>query len=328
MSSTASSTAPTPFPYLVGQVLNLKGSNGEDLSVTITGTHPPLTISPVLAVQVRKEDGCQEEAILKMFDRRFGNLRKESPYSNDPPKPHTERSEAAWQDYVRRGLVKPLFDNIKRKEDLFDHEGIWEDSESDDDQPEWEKLAEEEGKIQYKMQRDYTNEVQAYKELRALQGRCVPRFISSVTLDMPSAPPDLPPTYFQVRGILLQRIHGFNLSRLVQILPDEPSLWEEIVQSAVDAIIEVNRAGVLNLDARPDNVVVAKLDDRKFQPFLVDFAQSAFKWQYEDTDDMDNPNGFRRNVYMVDNRGAIGSVMANKIKRATGYKLKLKYQEV
>ncbi|KAI0007203.1 hypothetical protein F4779DRAFT_593072 [Xylariaceae sp. FL0662B] len=327
MSTAASSTAITPSPYVVGQVLNLKGSNGEDLAVTITVTYP-LTMSPVMAVQVRKEEGYQEEAILKLFDRRFGDSRKESPYTDDPPKPHTERAEAAFRDYVRRGLVKPLFDNIKRKEDLFDNEGIWEDSESDDDKIEWEKLAEEEGKIQYIMQRYYANEIQAYKELQALQGRCVPRFISSVTLDMPSAQPDLPPTYFQVTGILLQRIHGFNLSELVPTIRNGPSLWEEIVQSAVDAIAEVNRAGVLNLDARPENVVVAKLDDRTFQPFLVDFAHSAFKWQYEDTDDMDNMNGWRSNVHMRDNQGAIGSVMRKKIKRITGYKLKLKHQQV
>lgn len=327
-SSTASSTAPTPFPYVVGQVLNLKSSGEKDISVTITKVYP-LTMSPVMEVQIQTEEGY-EEAVLKLFDRRFGDSRKECGYSNDPPKPHTEQIEAAWKEYVRRGSVKALFDDIKRKEDLFDYEGICEDSESDDDQPEWEKLAEEEGKLQYKMERNYASEVQAYKQLQELQGRCVPRFISSVTFDMPSYEPDLPPTYFQVSGVLLQKICGFNLSDLISHLPKEAYLWEGIIQNAVDAATEVNRAGVFNRDAQPRNVIVAEVNghDRKFQCFMIDFAQSSFRWEYKDTDDLDDWSGWKANISMRNNPGAIGCIMLGKIKRGTGIKLEVTYPDL
>ncbi|RYP81140.1 hypothetical protein DL769_002149 [Monosporascus sp. CRB-8-3] len=320
MASPAGGTVTTPFPYVVGRKMSLKSTDGDDISVTVTNVYP-VTTSPVMEVRIRTEKGFQK-AILKLFDRRFGDLRKLSTYA--PEYPHTQQIEAAWQDYVRRGSAEVLFDYFRRR-DEEEGPGMYELPDSDEEEPEWEKPGKREGVICYKNQMYHANEVQAYRELQALQGRCIPRFMASVTLNMPSVPPDLPPTYFEVRGVLLQKVYGFELTDLLSKLPDNPLAWEEIIQNSVDAAKEINRAGVIHMDCSPRNVLVARLDEHTFQPFIIDFALSAFKWQFEDTDDLLDLNGFQCNVHMNNNPKAIGVSMVSDVEKATGYKPRINY---
>ncbi|KAI1106938.1 hypothetical protein F4804DRAFT_353886 [Jackrogersella minutella] len=317
---TTSPVANTSTPYVAGHVMSLTNSEGDNMSVTVTNLYP-ITMSSVMDVRIQTNKGLQE-AILKLYDRRFGEIRKEGAYV--PEKPHTQRAEAAWQDYIREGLTKDLFDHLKH-EDKRNKETIYYDSDSDEDITEWERLGRREATIYHKARKHFTSEVEAYEQLQALQGRCVPRFISSVTLKMPSIPSDLPSIYFQVPGILLQKIQGFNLTELVSFLPNEPQLWEEIIQNAVNAAYEINHAGVLNFDGAPRNVVVERINDRTFQPFLIDFAMSACKWQYKDTEDLHDPRGFRSNANLIDNGAAVGLVIASRVKRETGLKPKITY---
>ncbi|RYP72597.1 hypothetical protein DL771_004092 [Monosporascus sp. 5C6A] len=279
MPSAISDTVPTPLPYLAGQVINLKGSDGEDICVTVTEVYS-VTMSPVMEVQLQTKGGPQN-VILKLYDRRFGDARIFSRYDPyDEGFTHTRRSEVAWEDYVRRGMAQALLHELKRYYD--DEYGCcsYHNPLSDKGIGDWktkndgEKLGQRETIVYHKVEKKYTKEVNAYHQLQVLQGRCVPRFISSVTLDFPFAPPDLPPTYFQARGILLEKIRGFNLENLLLNTAKDPSLWKRIVQNAVDATKEVNRTGVLNFDSQPRNVVVATLDDHTFQPFVIDFGES------------------------------------------------------
>jgi hypothetical protein len=111
-----------------------------------------------------------------------------------------------------------------------------EDEEEVDDRPEWEKVGEKEGRIHYSQQEEFATEVRAYQELQSIQGDGIPRFLSTVTLDMPSTQPDLPATYFQVPGILIEKLENcFVLEDLFKEIPTaDPLIWQEIVQQAVD----------------------------------------------------------------------------------------------
>ncbi|RYP08571.1 hypothetical protein DL764_001806 [Monosporascus ibericus] len=336
MASAVKSTVTTPFPYVVGRMMSLKSADGENISVTITNIYPvtgeyPVTPSTVMEVQIRKEKGFQK-AILKLFDRRFGYWREREQRISASECPHTQQTEAAWQDYVRRGSAEVLFDCFSRI-DEDEGAGKFRRLYNNDEKTEGERLAEREGSICYSNQITHAHEVQVYRELQALQGRCIPRFMASVTLDMPSTPPDLPPTYFEIRGILLQKVCGFKLEDLRSELPNSPLAWEEIIQNAVDAAKEINRAGVIQMNAGPWNVVVARLDEHTFQPFILDFAHSYIKWQCDemvgrgDWDDKYGPDpySFNDNVQTWHNPKCIGFIMVRDVEKATGHKLRINW---
>ncbi|KAI1131679.1 hypothetical protein F5Y10DRAFT_285611 [Nemania abortiva] len=343
----------TPFPYTVGQVLELKTPEGKQLFATITKAYS-ITMSPVLVVQLSEWAGPQE-AILKLYDRRFGNQRKKNQYSDDPPEPHTAQAEAAWQRYIREGLAEPLLRELQREHDSWleddddtddgtedgtedDDKGDGEDEDGDDsedehdDRPEWERLGEQEGKYYYGLRNDYITEVRAYKELQELQGRYIPRLFSTVVFDMPSAQSDLPVAYFQVTGILIEKIDGFTLSDLIENTPKESlSLWQKIVQDTIDCVAEVNRHGVMHSDCSARNVVVSSSSGNGYQPYLVDFARASFKSDFtrrkciiytEEYYDRGGCNCWRCMVTLCNDPAEVGFNMLNVVKEATGHTVK------
>lgn len=315
--------------------MTLKTSCGNDIQLVISRVCS-VTVSPVMVVHVKMPDGMQT-AILKLFDRRFGEFRKKHPYNQE--------AEAAWQDCVRSGLAKRLLKDFRNEEDSvrrarfpkdLDEEGSEAEEEEDDDDADEDDdddddnendLAEWEAIIYHTARTNYENEVRAYSQLKPLQGRCTPRFIESVIDSSPESPADLPVEYFQVRGILLQYLFGFPLSELTARIPNQPFLWEKIVQGAIDVVREVNRAGVVHHDCQPRNMMVSQMGRDVFRLYLIDFAQCAFRADYKDTDDVYDEDGFAHIVTMYDNHGGIAILMSQRVKRETSYTLHLKALE-
>ncbi|KAI1390537.1 uncharacterized protein F4822DRAFT_153757 [Hypoxylon trugodes] len=324
MAPTAEEVTETPIPYVEGQVLSLKDIDGKELSVTITKVYR-VTISPVMEVQIRASGETEyQEAVLKMFDRRFGEDR----YFYDDTKrvPHTEQREAAWQEYVRQGLEMHLLTFIENHRKEFRLKRIrYLDGYDDPNEPEWMSFGKHEAIFHWKAHAKYKTEIEAYHELKELQGRRVPQLISTVTLTLPSDRPDLPPIYFEIPGILLQKINGFTLSKMFREV-DNPMLWKQITQDAIEAAKYVNRAGVINFDMRLQNVVVARLDDGGFQPFMIDFAQSTFRRNYKDTDNPQDPAGYEFNAKKIRNPGVIAILASDKAWRKEGCNLKLEFK--
>ncbi|OAA41254.1 hypothetical protein NOR_05332 [Metarhizium rileyi] len=321
------STAEIPFPYVAGRTMNLKTPCGKDVQLTITRVCS-VTVSPVMEVQLRMPNGFRT-AILKLFDRRFGEFRKQHPYN--------QQAEAAWQDCVRSGLAKRLLENLRldeyrvrnarfqedvddtnEQEDGDEDEAEVDDVDNVDDLGEWEAI------IYHTAQKHYTNEVRAYGELKQLQGRCIPGFIESVIYSSSAAPADLPVDYFQVPGILLECIHGFPLSELTTNIPNQPFLWEKVVEGAIDVVREVNMMGVVHYDCQPRNMLVAEMGHGAFQSYLIDFAQCAFRADYKNTDNVDDEGGFAHIVHQADNHGGIAVLINQRVKKETSYTLHLK----
>ncbi|KAI1151701.1 hypothetical protein F4825DRAFT_476821 [Nemania diffusa] len=344
----------TENPYTVGQVFELKTPTGGIVFATVTKLYSH-TMSPVMAVQLDNWTGPQE-VVLKLYDRRFGNFRKESSYSRDPPVPHTAQAEAAWQRYIRDGLAEPPIkeleyesyephnsqyetinditsnsdDNAEGDTEDDSEDDSEEDSEDEvDDRPEWEIVGEqEESHYQYIIE-SYTAEVRAYKELQELQGRSIPKFFSTVVFDMPSAQPDLPASYFQVPGILIEKINGFALCDLLENTPkDSPSLWQKISQDATDIVKKINDLGVFNDDSLPRNVVVSPLGEGRFQPYLVDLGTAEFKPDFTrrcifNFETLPPCMCWRCTVNTMRNPSQLASAMHVMVKQATGHILKI-----
>ncbi|KAK7420909.1 hypothetical protein QQX98_002473 [Neonectria punicea] len=316
--------------------MDLVTPDGKEVQVTITRICS-VTVSPVMEVQLRTPNGC-EKAILKLFDRRFGEFRKRHPYN--------QKAEMAWQDSIRSGLAKSRLEELQHDQDMVrkarfqdkndddpdeeDIEGEEEEEEEDeeeedDDEDEDENdLKEEEAIIYHSTRKFHASEVRAYTQLKAFQGKHIPRFIASVIDNSPPAPADLPTFYFQNPGILLEYIDGFSLSEMTSRIPNQPRCWEKIVEDAIDMVKAVNKAGVVHHDCQPRNILVAEMDQGVFQPYLIDFSQCAFRSDYKDTEDVDDENGFAYIIHSVDNHGGVAVLMKQRVKRTTPFTINIK----
>ncbi|KAI0198000.1 hypothetical protein F4808DRAFT_270716 [Astrocystis sublimbata] len=314
----------TPNPYRVGQSLTLRDSDGTELSADITHEYP-FHYSPVVAVNLHKDGVVIEQVILKLYDRRFGSVRKRlvcDPRPRKEPQPHNERSEAAFWDFARSGMLVPFLDRHKHEDLMYRMGQDLPEAEEEEIKPEQEILAEQEAIFYYKTMERYSCEVRAYDKMKPLQGRGIPRFFKAVTLQMPSAPSDIDPCYFQVPGILIEKINGFKLSDLVTELPAEPpNVWTEIVQAATDLAVEINRAGVIE-GSGPSNVLVTRHHENGYEVRRIGFGAARL-----DSDPCfyreGNPDYFKDVAASSTNHVAIGAVMANKVKKLTGIKLNI-----
>lgn len=334
-------------PYTEGNVLRLAvhpENHDPDvvpqgqLVVRVTQPIVPVTMSPVMRVSFRAKSGREVDAILKMFDRRFApELRRRYNPSYDLT------TEEAWRDYVCTGKAHRLFAWLDEKRHREEKGELLDtDSESDtssdesgsgddgDGTGEWknrrkirtaaeihERIGKLEGINQWRARDLYLCETRAYSKLRPLQGRCVPKFLAQVCLV--TATHDLSDAryspYFEVGGVLLEYIDSFNLSS--QLTTYAPKCqWRAIIQQAVDAANNINDYGVLNLDCQPRNVIV---EQKTLRPVHIDFAQCSF---LEDCGCAE----FDERRQSLNNQGAIGSVMANKLRREAGFEPTIQYR--
>ncbi|KAI0433763.1 hypothetical protein F5Y09DRAFT_338359 [Xylaria sp. FL1042] len=320
----------TPYPYHVGQSVTLRDSDGAEFSVDIIHEYP-FTISPAVVVNLHK-DGGVHEVVLKLYDRRFSELRERWEFdSGKRPQPHTEESEAAFQDAARSGMVARVLDRLKHADLMWalrNYNYTPLDEEDEESKPERVRLAEEEAEFYYQIQKRYTNEVRVYDKLKSLQGHCIPRFFKAVTLQMPSAPSDLDSSYFQVPGVLIEKINGFNLTNLVTEMPTgPPDLWAEIVQKATDLAIKINRAGVLDNDSQPRNALVTRREDNTYHVWRIDFGEASLESDLA-FHHVDEPDFFKQCAESAGNPSALGLVMATKVERLTGVKLDIVIDQI
>lgn len=165
----------------------------------------------------------------------------------------------------------------------------------------------------------------------------VPRIHAHVSLSatkLAAIMPQETAPYFEVRGILLERIDGDCLENLtLGPLPQNLGTWQHIIQLAVDAAHEINKRGVIMEDCAPRNVVV----DRQSQtPRLVDLARCIFRdemasewcqWRWHEDENWDPDVEYWEQASTKSNPGAIGAVMANRVQRKTGVKLDFRYPD-
>lgn len=157
-------------------------------------------------------------------------------------------------------------------------------------------------------------ETAVYSALGDIQGKQVPRLISHVQLAIspPNAGSDTA-ELLNIKGILLQYIHGFSLSRIQDHTPE--SEWQGIVDQAVAIVQVVGDHGILNRDVRPDNFIVQRDGNGSHRVFMIDFGLARLRaWNESDRD-------WAHAKLTKDEEGAVGLVMKTRLARE-GFKLR------
>ena len=186
--------------------------------------------------------------MLKLYDRRFGSSLRHDVLENKPA-PHTQASEAAFQAFIGAGTMPTFLDDLKKRNETQDIAVAA-----------WQFLDEphrtDEGRAKYEATlwqdciEHFECEAKAYDRLADLQGKLILRMLAHVRLPVPTTnPPTVPQEaacYFDVRGILLERIDGYCLEDLtLGPLPSNLRKWHQIIQSAADAAHEIENRGVI-----------------------------------------------------------------------------------
>lgn len=337
----------TPVPYREGVSLQLEVVKNccdipfpETVTATITRVFD-ITMSPVMQVTIntQSESGSDVLAVLKVYDRRFGSVLRMISYKENP---HTAADEAEFESFVRQGKIDPFLcelEDDRRKELLPPSAASFHDGTP-------EGIAQYEAALWLDCKEHFQCETEAYSQLQELQGRLIPRMLAHVRLVLPSSegPRDLPEPemarYFEIHGILMELIDGYNLRELPTspLAPADQDTWPAIVQAAVDVAHEINRRGVLMNDCQPRNVMI---DARSQRPVFIDFGNCWFKdklveiwkemWgepgekgdqeeeddsevegdQDDEEEDWDPEVEYWERVRSTDNPGAIGCIMQN-----------------
>ncbi|KAH6842304.1 hypothetical protein B0I37DRAFT_381642 [Chaetomium sp. MPI-CAGE-AT-0009] len=330
----------TPVPYQPGRPLNLQilrlcGDLSLSQSVTVRIIRVlSMTMSPVMTVSIKTQSGSEYRVILKLYDRRFGRNFREILGKHAP---HTAADEVAFQSFVRQGKMAPflrVLEHNKKTADIAVPPYRYHDSTG-------KGKAKSEAALWQEGMEHFECETEAYAQLRDFQGKLIPHMYAHVCIAASDlgVPADLlqPQTapYFEVRGVLLERIDGYRLWDIAaasELAPTDPEEWLAIIQAAADAAHRINQRGVIMEDCAPRNVVV---DMHLQKPFIIDLAQCLFKdkmvkrWlengYADDDDDWDPEEEYWERVAQHNNPAAISSVMRTRVLRQKGIELDMKF---
>ncbi|KAF4958465.1 hypothetical protein FGADI_2387 [Fusarium gaditjirri] len=259
-----------PPSYEVGDVLQLHIIHS-DTDVLTRFDRVSVTISEVITctmatvVRINFNGGS---AVLKLYDRRFGNSLRDCDYQNIP---YSDEAKAAYHEFLQRGAMGPFLNELDDEESAADViPRTMSDIRNGPD-----GVARFEAALWRLAHKHYRTESEAYARMQDLQGVLIPKLYAVVRLVTPGETTRVA-EYLNIPGILLESIEGYSLDDLVTA-PGAPATeqeWSSIVQRAIDSTHEINKRGIILDDSAPRNVVV---DQTTKQVFIIDFAQCLFK---------------------------------------------------
>jgi len=294
--------------YQVGQVLTLSviPDPSETLSASTVRAQirqllKPRTLSCCMIVDLLGESYPNNPVFLKLYDRRFSEqLRRD--HGIDP---WTKDAENEYINAVRTGAARQFLHNLHTIPNFEDDtEETWDDGQNET------FLTDQVHKL-------FDAETTVYDTLHDIQGKLVPRLLARVQLDL--SPPNTGISHidttelFYVKGILLQYIDGFSLSKVQDHAPK--SEWQDIVDQAVAIVQVVGDHNVLNRDVRPDNFIIQRNSSGCYRLFMIDFGLARLRgWNESDHD-------WAKAKLNKDEEGAVGLVMKKRLARE-GFELR------
>ncbi|TPX10701.1 uncharacterized protein E0L32_008270 [Thyridium curvatum] len=299
----------SPFEdYQVGQVLTLsvipeQGEKSSDSTARARIRHLqiPRTLSCCMIVDLLGE-GCPDNPVfLKLYDRRFSEQLR-SDHGIDPWK---RDAEEEYINAVRTGAARQFLHNLHTIPDFEEDTGeSWDDGQI-------------EAFLTGQVHELFNTEATVYDTLRDIQGKLVPRLVARVhlPLSLPDAGIGLADAVelLHIKGILLQYIDGFSLSKVQDHAPK--SEWQGIVDQAVAIVQVVGDHGVLNRDVRPDSFIVQRDRSGCYRVFMIDFGLARLRgWNETERD-------WAKAKLNKDEEGAVGLVMKKRLARE-GFELR------
>lgn len=299
--------------YPVGKILDLKIASPRYPAhwmsvrqVKINHQQLPWTLScgmVVEAVPAPLGEAQHNVQFLKLFDRRGAEqLREENGLDS-----WTETVDLALLEGLKSGVVQKFMQNLRTVPNFL------EDTEDD-----WD-VAENETYLITKLRKSYDSEIDTYARLQDCQGVCIPRLLDVVCVNKCSPPKArlnrMQETFFQPTGLLLEYLPGFTLSDMINKVPR--SLWQSIVDRAIEIVNIISDHGVLNEDVRPDNFIIVPKDGT-YQVFMIDFGMC--KLRRDDESDAE----WGRKKWDEDEAGAVGVIMQTRLKKV-GFDLQFDY---
>ncbi|KAG7291088.1 hypothetical protein NEMBOFW57_001098 [Staphylotrichum longicolle] len=296
-------------------------------------------MSPVLEVAIPSGQGSSVLRVLKLYDRRFGTPLRDD--YNCQHVPHTQAKEAAFQTFVRQRRMPTFLHELDLADETQDVPPLprrFLDGTS-------EGYAKYEAAMWRQCNEHFRCETEAYKRLGDLQGKSIPRMLASVRLVADNyknnRPTDIQQgeaSYFEIWGILLERISGYNLQDITTSPQAPPAgdlmRWQQIIQSTVNLTHNINQRGVIMRDCAPRNVVV---DRHSQKPHIIDFAQCRFRdkmvrswheWGWHEEDETWDPDvEYWEQVGAAGNPRAIGAPMVQRVQKAAGVILPITYPD-
>ncbi|KAL6924175.1 hypothetical protein FSST1_001449 [Fusarium sambucinum] len=257
--------------YPIGKILTLDArldatSNHQQktIQVKIKQQQLPYTYSNGSIVEevsdfLDKTDGNQ--FFLKMCDRRGAvELRKE--YRIDP---WTDDIKNAYVNGVQSGAVEAVLKGLHDEPNFLDDNGSdWDEGEDEAFLDDWQRKL-------------YEAEVETYERLKEYQGKCIPRLLATVKLDI--SPPNMTINAQQrelhkQNGLVLEYLDGFTLEDVMDKTP--ASAWQDIADQAVKIGVMLGDYDICNQDVRPENFMVVPKNDT-YQVFMIDFGLCRFR---------------------------------------------------
>ena len=295
----------SPFEkYQVGQLLSLSviPEHGEVRPVLVVRARirqllAPCTLSCCMIVDLLSEDYHENTAFLKLCDRRFSDQLRDD-YGIDA---WTREAEKEYIDAVRTGSACQFLHELRTIPDLEEDTGEdWNDSQIET------FLAEQARSL-------FDAETTVYDVLRDIQGELVPQLMEriQIVLSLPDTSSDAT-DLLCIKGILLQYIEGFSLSKLQNYAPE--SIWQDIVNQAIAIVQIIGDHGVLNRDVRPDNFIVQHASSGCYRVFMIDFGLARLRGSNE------SDREWAKAKLIKDEEGAVGLVMKKRLAKE-GFRL-------
>ncbi|KAK4108029.1 hypothetical protein N656DRAFT_784553 [Canariomyces notabilis] len=257
----------SPFEdYQVDQVLTLSviQKRGEIVQSTSTvrarirQLQSFRTLSCCVIVDLLGESCPENPVFLKLYDRRFSEqLRRDHGIDQ-----WTVDVEKEYIKAVRTGAARQFLRSLQTIPNFEEETGeTWDDGDIET------FLTDQAHKL-------FEAEITVYDTLRGIQGKMVPRLVAPVHLDLSLQNDGIGHTddaeLLHIKGILLQYIDGFSLSKVQDHAPK--SEWQGIVDQAVAIVQVLGDHGVLNRDVRPDNFIVQRDEVDSYRVFMIDFG--------------------------------------------------------
>lgn len=173
LSGTQNAQSQTPYPYGNGNRIELVVTKTFSRDIDIGRLNAEvvkqcsITMSPVVEIAYETKSGDTKNAVLKVFDRRFGKSFRKIPAPDDYYVPHTSEHENMWSNLVREGKAQAFFQEIKADyEQVYTLPRCPAEHWLEEDDPD--RLARFEGalQLQYDSLIHFENETAAYETVR------------------------------------------------------------------------------------------------------------------------------------------------------------------